>query len=283
MNVHSFILAEHGTPRRVKRSSDDDEGLLAWGAYRSRKFANFTREIHDFPNATVSISVGASAGWIEQLAGITNVSVGVISGTDLSEQIRVNEIVGTGIFFEGTQRVSFGQAAHLVTAGVIEGYQSGYFAGNAVYVNPESIRLLGGVQQVTMVEPIDAAALAQVAVTTEHLLMAQLHRLRSLPDNWDGEGAQHISEASGKNAEEIIKQILKIALSFLAVPKTRLGPLPDGSLRFESTYSNKELFLTVSEDAIEIQAWQPLDATESVGYWKTDAQGIREHFEWLVK
>jgi hypothetical protein len=275
MSTYRFLPNEYAAAE-VKASTEADKGLLAWGSYRSKKFANFTRELYDFPNATVSISVGASAGWLEQLAGITNVSVGVISGTHLGKQIRANEVVGTGIFFEGTQRVSFGQAAY-------EGFQSGYFAGNAVYVNPESIKLLGDVQQITMVEPVDAAALAQVAVTTEHSLMVQLRRIRDLPDCWDGEEAQRISEAAGKTGEAIIKLILQIALSFLAVPTTRLGPLPDGSLRFESTHSNKELFLTVSDNAIEIQAWQPLDATESVGYWNTDAEGAREHLEWLVK
>src|SRR5207249_2970008 len=134
-------------PAQVKHSSESKEGLLAGRFYRAKRIANFTREVLDFPNATVSISVGRSAGWIEQLAGITNVSVGVASGSDITGRISPNEIVGTGVFSEGTSRISFGQSAHLVT-GLVESFESGYFAGNAVYLNPESVTLLGNVQQI---------------------------------------------------------------------------------------------------------------------------------------
>lgn len=276
-------LVDERRMANVKQLTELDEGLLAWGSYRNKKFANFTREVYDFPNATISINVGASAGWLGQLAGITNVAVGVSSGTDITGQIGVNEIVGTGIYFSGAQRTAFGQGAHLVTAGMLEGFQSGYFSGSAVYVSPEAIDLLGDVQQITMVETVDAAALIQAAVTAEHSLTAQLRRLRSLLDSWDGEGAQHISEATGETAEQVIRQISDIPLSFLAIPTTRLGPIPDGTIRFECTHGNKELFLTVADKAVEIQAWYPRDSTESVGYWKTDASGAREHLEWLVK
>jgi hypothetical protein len=269
-------------PAQVKGQDEAKAGFSAWGNYRSRKFANFTREVHDFPNATVSISIGGSAGWVEQLAGITNVSVGVVSGTNFEKEISVGRVVGTGIFFEGAKRIPFGQSAHIGSS-VLEGFEQGYMAGNVLYANAEALTLLGNVQQITMVEPVDSAKLAQHVVLQEYSLSAQLRQLRKLPAGWDGDVAPGISEDTGNTAEEVIKQIHQVTLSHLAIPTTRLAPLPDGSLRFECTHSNRELFLTISNKAVEIQAWQPLDAVESFGYWKTDAAGAREHLEWLVK
>ncbi|HET8923620.1 MAG TPA: hypothetical protein VFN26_11570 [Candidatus Acidoferrum sp.] len=281
MNSQISFTDKH-RPAQVKHPSEAKEGFLAGHFYRTKKIANFTREVFDFPNATVSISIGPSAGWVNQLAGITNVSVGVASGAHITGRISPTEIVGTGLFSEGTNRISFGQNAHLVT-GLVEDFGSGYFGENAIYLNPDSITLLGNVQQITMVETVDAATLTQLAVTREYLLSAQLRRLRKLQAGWDGDRAEAISQLTGDTAEEIIKQVPQVMLSHLAIPTLNLGPLPDGSLRFECTHSNKELFLTISDKAVDVQAWQPLHAIESVGYWETDAGGAKEHLEWLVR
>lgn len=279
MSINRVLLSEIQTAQ-VKQSANEE--LSAWSCYRRRRFANFTHEVHDFPNATIYINVGASAGWVEQLAGITNVTVGVASGSGITGRIGVNQIVGTGVFLEGTNRILFGQKALLVP-GFLEGFEQGYFAGNTVYASAGAVTLLGNVQQITMVEPVDAAKLVQLAVLQEYSLSAQLRRLRKLQPGWDSDAAPCVSGDTGDTAEEIIKQLLQTALSYSAISTTRLGPLPDGTLRFECTHSNKELFLTISDKAIEIQAWQPLDAVESVGYWRTDTTGAREHLEWLVK
>jgi hypothetical protein len=270
---------------QVKEPVEFKERFTALG-YRSRKFANFTREVNDFPNATVSITIGGSAGWIEQLAGLTNVSVGVVSGTNFENKISVNQVVGTGIFSEGAKGiVAFGQAAYIgsIGAAVLEGLDLGSLGGNVLYANPEAMTLMGNVQQITMVEPVDSAKLAQHIVLQEYSLSAQLRRLRKLQAGWDGDVAPGISDVTGNMAEEVIQEVQRVTLSRLATLTTHLAPLPDGSLRFECTHSNKELFITISDKAVEIQAWQPLDAVESFGYWKTDAAGAREHLEWLVK
>jgi hypothetical protein len=107
--------------------------------------------------------------------------------------------------------------------------------------------------------------------------------LAKLPAGWDDEEAPRFSESTGRTAAAIIKLILETSLSSLAVPKCRLGPLTDGSLRFECTHGSKELFVTVSEDKAEIQAWQPRNAFKSVGYWETDVKGAKEHIGWLLK
>lgn len=282
MSTQRFLLDQFLTPKA--KSDKAGEELVAWGSFHPSRFVNFTREVHDFPNLTVSINVGASAGRLEQLAGITNVSVGVVSGPNVARQIDVNQIVRTGIFREGTKVVYLGQAEHQHSVtGMLEGSQQGYFSGPTVFVNAEAVKLLGNVQQITMVEPVDAASLAQAAVKEKHSLIAQLRRLVDLPEGWDGENARRVSATTGSTAEQVIEQIILTNLTFLVIPTIRLGPLPEGAVRFECTYSNKELFLTVSGDIVEAQIWHPLDAVRSVGYWKTDVAGAREHLGWLVK
>jgi hypothetical protein len=262
--------------------SDAKQGLLAWGCYRSSKIANFTREVHDFPNATISISVGPSAGWVEQLAGITNVSVGVASGPDINGKIGVNEVVGTGLFFEGQHRITFGQCAQVVT-GLVGGPVLRHFAGHDLYPCPDMVTVVDNAQQITMFASVGAGRLAQSAVERGYSLNAQLLRLCELPTGWDDEAAQTISKTTRETAEEVIKAILQISLRYMANPTILLGPLPDGTLRFDSIHANKELFLTISEKAIEVQSWQPRDAVESLVYLETDAAGAREYLEWLVK
>jgi hypothetical protein len=281
MNNQSFSLTNRPAGR-IGHSPKPNDGVLAWRWYRTKNIANFTREVNNFPNTTISINVGSSAGWVEQLAGITNVTVGVASGSAITGKIGVNQIVGTGLFLEGTKRISFGQAAHFVT-GFVEEFDPGYYGGNVVYGKTETMTLFANVQQLTMVEPIGAAKYAQFAVAREYSLSDQLRRLRKLPDGWDGEGAPRISEATCETAETVIKGMFQLALSHLAVPTTLLGPLPDGSLRFECICADKELFLTISDNAVEVQAWQPRDTVESSGYWETGPAGAMEYLEWLVK
>jgi len=280
MSSNHILLNESGEPPR-KRAAEDRIGFPAWRCYRTGSFANFTHEVHDLPNATVPINVGSSAGWGDLLAGITNVAIGVLSGTDFGMQISSNKIVGTGVFRGVVKQNPIGHGMQIGST-FLEGL-CGEYSPEVLYANPEATALLGSIQQITMVEPVDAAKLAQRAVLQEHSLSAQLRRLSRLEAGWDGDTAPGISEETRSTAEGIIKQVQQVALSHLAILKTRLGPLPDGSLRFECTESNKELFVTVSDKAIEVQAWQPLDAVESVGYWETDTTGVMEHLEWLVK
>lgn len=280
MSIQGFLLNEWDVSHQIRLSPRTEEGLLEWGSYRARKFASFTRDVYDLPNSTVSINISGSAGRIAQLAGITNVSIGIVSGRS-NEQVDVNQIVGTGVFVEGLRGAPIGNVR--LGTGIIEGFQPHNLAGNTVYLDPAPIQLLGNVQQITMVEPVDAGALAHRVVMTKYSLMEQLRRVRNLPKGWDGEEAPPIPEATTGTAEEVIKQILEVSLSYLSVPTVRLGPLPDGMVRFECTHSNKELFMTVSENAVEVQIWQPIEAVESVGYWKTDVVGARGRFEWLMK
>jgi len=276
------LLPSDSEALRVPLLAQGYEDVAPWGFYRKRKIASFFREVNEIPNATLAINVSASAGWISQLAGITNVAVQVASGAGFIEEAGVNKFIATRAYSEGYQWISYGQIAQLVS-GVPEVYRQDYFSGIVSNANREAITLLGSVQQLTTIETVDAASLAQRVVIQEHSLSTQLRRLRKLGDGWDGEKASHISEETGSTAEALIEQLLQVSLSNLAIPNARLGPLPDGTLRFECTYLSKELFLTVSDKTVEVQKWQPLDSVESLGYWETDLQGIREHLEWLVR
>lgn len=252
----------------IKKPADAGKGFQA-RRYLSGSVANFARQVHDFPNATVSINVSPSAGWVDLLAGI--------SGTDFRAEIGVNQIVGAGIYRGVVKLIPSGQGVYAGSV-LCEGPSDALF----LYYD-EATALLGSAQQITMVEPVDPAMLAQRAVLQECSLSAQLRRLRKLQTGWDGDAAPVISDETGSTAEKVIKQVHHAALSHLVVPTVHLGPLPDGTLRFECRHSNRELFLTISDKDIQIQAWQPLDAVESIGYWETDTAGVMEHLEWLVK
>jgi len=259
------------TPPLLVRSPDTNRGLLAWCCYHARSIANFTHELHDVPNATVYISLGPSAGCVTQLAGITNVTVTVGTGSAITKEIDVDRVVETGLFSEGNQRIYFGRTAHFVT-GFVEGFYQSKYGGDVIYKKPEPLALFSNVQQITAVEPVRGYSLHE-----------QLARLRKLPDGWDDEGASRISESTCATADTVIKSLWQITLSHSVTPAVLLGPLPDGSLRFECTYADKELFLTVSENTVEVQGWQPRDAVESSLYSETGPAGAMEYLEWLVK
>src|SRR5579863_7496859 len=166
-----ILPSESGTVL-IKKSAETGKGFQAW-RYRSPSVANFTRQVHDFPNATVSIHVGPSAGWMDLLAGITNVSVGILSGTDLGTEIGINQIVGTGVFRGIVKQIPLCQGMHAGSI-LFEG------SADALCLYDEAVTLLGSGQQITLVEPVDAAKLAQRAVLQEHSLSAQLRRLSKL-------------------------------------------------------------------------------------------------------
>lgn len=280
MSSNPTSLDKTGVPLG-KQSTGSWNAHSAWEVYRCRAFPNFNREVLDFPNATVSINLGPSAGWVDSLAGITNNFVGFTSGADYRAGTGVNQIVGTGIFSEVANTVSLGQGMY--TGSTLLGWFPGEYSTEFSYLDPKVATLLGNVQQITMVEPVDQTKLAQRAVLQECSLSAQLRRIRKLQAGWDGDAAPVVTDETGGTAQEVIGRLQHAALSKLALSEVRLGPLPDGTLRFECRHSDKELFLTISGKDIEIQAWQPLNAVEAIFYGRTNAAGVGEHLEWLVK
>jgi hypothetical protein len=109
-----------------------------------------------------------------------------------------------------------------------------------------------------------------------------VRQFQDFQEDWDGEGASVLDSDTIENAEGVVELVLSQSLSRLIVPTIVVGPLHDGSVRFEWTHSDKELFLTVRGHEIEVQRWQPLAAISSEGYWKTDLTGVKIHTAWLL-
>jgi hypothetical protein len=240
---------------------------------RVKNFANFTQEVQDFPTLSVSIHTAVSGPWLEQLSGITHGGVFVPTGVDPNSRIRVNEIVGSGIYREDACEVTFTEPV----CGPFVAIQ-GLVVGNVVYGNPYEVVFQGP----SAVELGDTQALVKEMLLRKSALTAQLNKLKSLSPGWDGQTAPCISRETIESAKQIIGAIVSQSLSHLSTPRARIGPLPDGTARFELTHGDKELFLTVNNNSVEVQKWQPLDTIDSHGFWETDATGVKEYLAWLL-
>lgn len=113
-------------------------------------------------------------------------------------------------------------------------------------------------------------------------LWDRLKQLRSFPQGWDANRGEAFTAETLANAGKVIDLILTECLVRGVVPSVLLGPIPDGSLRFEWKKDNKELFITVLGESVTLQQWQPLDAVESQGYWDTTLEGVQPQIEWLL-
>jgi hypothetical protein len=113
-------------------------------------------------------------------------------------------------------------------------------------------------------------------------LWDRLKHLGSFPQGWDANKGEAFTGETLANAGKVIDLILMECLARGVVPSVLLGPISDGSLRFEWKKDNKELFITVLGESVTLQQWQPLDAVESEGYWDTTLEGVQPQIEWLL-
>jgi hypothetical protein len=246
---------------------------------RGKQIATLTREVFEVPNSTVSIEFTPSVGRVEQLAGLTNISASPIQGINVNSQIFSTQVVGTSVYSELSNQITVGQATYLSAARALQEF------GSEV-PNPladPNLVTFDIAQQQTALTPVDCKALAEAVIVQKSRLNSLLDSFEQLQPGWDGEGAPSISSETIKTAEAIAETIFSTSLAALQVATCRLGPLADGSLRFECVGGNKELFISVSGMAVEVQAWEPLTSVESVGFWETDAAGAKERIEWLLK
>lgn len=102
-----------------------------------------------------------------------------------------------------------------------------------------------------------------------------------LSDNWDGEGAIPPSRQTLLTAKRVFETIVGFAVrsDIRSVPTS--VPLPDGAIRFEWAVGNKELFLTIEEEAAEAQRWEPRDSIASARYAQLSSSQIEPELEWL--
>jgi hypothetical protein len=239
---------------------------------RGKQIATLAREVFAVPNSTVAIELTPSVGRVEQLAGLTNISVSPTQGINVNSQIFSTQVVGTAVHPELSNQVFVGQPKYVSGGSAVQGF----------YAGPSEVTF-DVVQQQTAITPVDFKALAEAVIAQKSKLNLLLHKFGELKPGWDGEAAPRISTGTIETAEAIAQTIFSSSLATLQVATCRLGPLTDGSLRFECVQGNKELFISVSGTAVEAQAWEPLTSVESVGFWETDAAGAKEHFEWLLK
>jgi hypothetical protein len=113
-------------------------------------------------------------------------------------------------------------------------------------------------------------------------LRDRLRQLQSFSQGWDANKGETFTAETLASVSKVIDLFLTQCVVNSVVPCVLLGPLPDGSLRFECKKDNKELFITVLGESITLQRWQPLDAVESEGYWDTTLEGVQPQIEWLL-
>jgi len=200
----------------------------------------------------------------------------VSTGMDIGSHINIDSLVSTGIYERGTYGVTFSEPVYAPFETI-----QGVFFGEIMVSNPFPVTI-ATFQEPTIIEAIDAKAIADAIVQRTRALEAQVHALVNLLPGWDGEDAPKISEDTIETAKYIIKLILSKSLANLTAPEAVVGPLPDGRVRFEITHKNKELFLTVYNKDVEVQEWHPLEAIDSLGFWETNAEGTIEYLEWLL-
>lgn len=131
--------------------------------------------------------------------------------------------------------------------------------------------------------PVDAQHLSDAVRTRIRSLQARLRAMSKLEQDWDNEGAVAVQPKTVENAKRFIEIILSSSLAHLLAPNVLVGPIADGGIRFEWKNQNRELFITINDDSFEIQSWQPLEALDSEGYWKTDFDGVVPHIAWLLE
>jgi hypothetical protein len=116
-------------------------------------------------------------------------------------------------------------------------------------------------------------------------LSFDLMRIASLEPNWDGEGAEAVSQNAVKGATIL----LFLARSAMEQYAHSPGPMPtlyatvEGSVALKWIHGQKELKCTVLGDIVEVVRWRSLDRYESDGFWEIPVGRVGEHLEWLLQ
>jgi hypothetical protein len=103
-----------------------------------------------------------------------------------------------------------------------------------------------------------------------------------LAENWDGEDARPISEQTITTALRAIEQIAIVLGRKNTSSSPSVRAFPDGSIFFKWVHGSKELALTVLQESIEVQRWEPVENVHSTGLWEVPVDGVTEHVEWAL-
>ena len=116
-------------------------------------------------------------------------------------------------------------------------------------------------------------------------LVLDLMRISTLPDNWDGEGAEAVP-ANALSAASMLLSLARAAAespSRLECPAPGLYPSIEGGVVLKWVSGDRELKCTVMGETVEVVRWRSADAYASDGLWDVPVQGVWEHFEWLLQ
>lgn len=100
--------------------------------------------------------------------------------------------------------------------------------------------------------------------------------------NWNEAGAAAFAAETLDTAREVLQKLWDFSVGHDIDSKPNIAPLEDGSVRFEWTNRDKELFLTVLGRSIEAQRWHPLKSVESETYHVISPLAIEKELEWFA-
>jgi hypothetical protein len=149
----------------------------------------------------------------------------------------------------------------------------------------EQLTYWGSLAQGTIHALYLAAALSiNIPVTAERISL-ELMRIASLESNWDGEGAEAISQDVVTNASLLLTLASNVVdhSTIIESPVPLLIPSVEGAVILKWAYRGKELKCTVFGDRVEVVRWRSKDRYESDGLWEIPVQLVLEHFEWLIE
>lgn len=116
-------------------------------------------------------------------------------------------------------------------------------------------------------------------------LSLELMRIASLGQNWDGEGAEAVTQKAVQSTSEMLslaKAVMDRSVSmFYSVPT--LLPDVEGGITLKWIHESKELKCTVLGEIVEVVRWRSSDRFEADGLWEVPVFGVVEHFEWLLR
>jgi hypothetical protein len=112
--------------------------------------------------------------------------------------------------------------------------------------------------------------------------LAKLNDLENWPDNWDEAGSAHFGRETVSIARQVLEQMRAFVERNRVASEPHIVPLPDGSIRFEWANDDKEMFLTILGELIEVQRWRPLSAVDSERYEVIPLSSVHRELEWLT-
>jgi hypothetical protein len=112
--------------------------------------------------------------------------------------------------------------------------------------------------------------------------LEKLNDLENWPDNWDEAGSAHFGSETVSIARQLLEQMRAFVERNRVASEPHIVPLPDGSIRFEWANDDKEMFLTIFGELIEVQRWHPLSAVDSERYEVIPLSSVHRELEWLT-